>query len=572
MRSVDGLTPEQLARALDVGRSLVANLDTESVLREVLVAAQELGDAQYAALGVLDGDKRELERFLFRGIDEEARHRIGPLPRGHGLLGELIRNPAPLRLRRISDHPRSYGFPAGHPRMTSFLGCPVRIRGEVFGNIYLTDKRSAPEFSEADARLLEVLAEWAAIAIDNARSHERLALRRTELERAVRGLQATAELSREAERETSVDRVLELVVKRGRALADARACAVLLDDGGSLRVVATAGEMDERSIGSSLAAPQVTVDAVRAGSSQRLEGEVAARLLPVDFEPRAALLAPLRARGSSFGVLMAQDRIGPEPGFEADDELVFASFAVGAAGAIAAARAHVDEKLTLAMRAADQERRRWARELHDETLQELGALRLAQEAALAHRDLDGIRDAVAAAAEQVERIIAGLHDVITELRPAALDDLGVAAALETLVERVEERFDLDVSVDIDLAFEGGREEERHSPELEATLYRVVQEALTNVGKHAAARAARVAVDERDGIVTVTVEDDGAGIASDSSSSGDGGAGGFGLIGMRERVALIGGELKVGPGSSGGTRVVAVLPVARRPAEPGTAGV
>lgn len=567
MRSVKGLSPEQLTRALDVGRALVTNLDTESLLREVLTAAEELTDARYSALGVLDAEKRVLERFLFRGIDEETRQRIGPLPRGHGLLGELIRHPEPLRLARISDHPRSYGFPAGHPPMTSFLGCPVRIRGEVFGNIYLTDKRSATGFSEADAQLLEVLAEWAAIAIENARSHERLDRRRAELERAVRGLQATTELSREAERETSVDRVLELVVKRGRALADARACAVLLHDEGALRVASAAGEMEERCLGSSLAAPRVTVEAVRAGASQRLEGDAAARLLPAGFEPRAALLAPLRARGSSFGVLVALDRIGPEPVFEADDELVFASFAVGAAGAIAATRAHVDEKLRLAMGAADQERRRWARELHDETLQELGALRLAQAAALSHRDLDGIRRAVAVAAEQVDRIIAGLHEVIAELRPAALDDLGVAAAVETLVERVEERFGLDVSVDVDLAFEGGREEARPSPELEATLYRVVQEALTNVGKHAGADAARVAVDERDGAITVTVEDDGAGIATDPGLRGNG-EGGFGLIGMRERVALLGGELRVGPGSAGGTRVVAVIPVTRPPTGPG----
>src|SRR5688500_6848465 len=179
------LDQAQLERILAVGRSLVSELDLESVLDQVLNAARELTCARYAALGVLDERKEELERFLFVGIDEQLRRRIGPLPRGRGVLGELIRDPKPLRMNYVRDHPRSYGLPIGHPPMTSFLGAPVRIRGEIFGNIYLTDKEGAEEFSDADERLVNVLAEWAAVAIDNARLYERAERRRSELERAV---------------------------------------------------------------------------------------------------------------------------------------------------------------------------------------------------------------------------------------------------------------------------------------------------------------------------------------------------------------------------------------------------
>jgi GAF domain-containing protein len=169
------LTERELKRLLEVGRALVTKLDVESVLRQVLDTGRELTEARYAALGILDERGRELERFLYIGIDEGTRRLIGPLPRGRGVLGELIRDPRPLRLADVTDHPRSYGFPPGHPPMTSFLGVPIAIRGEAFGNLYLTDKAGGEQFTEADEELAVVLAEWAAIAIDNARLYARLA-------------------------------------------------------------------------------------------------------------------------------------------------------------------------------------------------------------------------------------------------------------------------------------------------------------------------------------------------------------------------------------------------------------
>ena len=553
------LTSDQLGRLLEVGRGLVSKLDLESVLERVLEAACELTGARYAALGILDHDKRELERFVFRGIDDATRQQIGPLPRGHGILGELIRDPRTLRLARISDHPRSYGFPAGHPPMTSFLGEPVKIRGEVFGNLYLTDKASAPEFDDIDEQLLEILAEWTAIAIDNARSHQNLEQRGTELRRAVRGLQATADLTREVERESDLGRVLELIVKRGRALVDARACAALLIEDEMLEVAAAAGEITDTAVGAGLPTAVPLLDVMRAGVPRRVDGSALGALDFGGFTAECALLIPLRSRGSSFGVLAAFDRIGEDPAFDSDDELVLASFTNTAAGVIASVRALENEKLRLSIAASEQERRRWARELHDETLQELGALKMAQQSALQADDPAALREAVADSSEQAERIIGGLEGLITELRPAALDQLGPQAAVEALVDRMGERYELEISTDFDLAFESGREGTRHVPEIEATIYRLVQEALSNVVKHAKATHAKIAIDERDGEVAVIVEDDGEGIAVSGERRG------FGLVGMRERVALVDGEITIGPGANGGTRVAAVLPASRRPA-------
>src|SRR5215216_3129128 len=237
------LRETQLRRLLQVGRALVAELDVEAVLLRIIETARDLTRARYAALGILDSRKEELERFVFVGIDDETRRVIGPLPRGHGVLGELIRDPRPLRLADVTQHERSYGFPPGHPPMRTFLGVPISIRGEAFGNLYLTDKADGLQFDEGDEESAMVLSEWAAIAIDNARLYEDVAQRRAELERAVRGLEATATVARSVGVETDLERVLELIVKRGRALVDARSLLVLLEDGGTLRVVSAAGQL-----------------------------------------------------------------------------------------------------------------------------------------------------------------------------------------------------------------------------------------------------------------------------------------------------------------------------------------
>ena len=558
---MDGLEETQLTRLLDVGRSLVSELDLEAVLTQVLDAARDLTHARYAALGVLDSDKRELERFLFVGIDEQTRAEIGPLPRGHGILGELIRDPKPLRLRRISDHPRSYGFPSGHPEMTTFVGVPVTVRGEVYGNLYLSEKADGAEFDERDERLLVVLAEWAAVAIENARMYEAAERGRIELERAARGLQATASLSRELSGETDMERVVELIVKRGRALVEARTLIFVTPSGHEYTVAGCVGELADEAGGRSYAATGSPIDdAVRSGGAIRLHGDEMGWFAGFGIDAQAALLVPMRQGRMNEGVLIALDPFEGER-FSHDDELVLGSFAASAAAAIVTRRALESDRMQLSIRASERERRRWARELHDETMQELGALKVMQESALAVNDPAILRRALTNASEQVGRVINNLEALITELRPASLDQLGSQAAIEALVEQISERSGLTIETDFDLAYESGRTTERHEPDLESAMYRIVQEALNNVVKHAGAEHVRIAVVEEETKLRVTVEDDGGGF---SQSEGD--RQGFGLIGMRERVEQLDGELAIGEGQSDGARVTATFPIQRRTTE------
>ena len=178
----DGRTQEdRFTRLIEIGSTLLSELDLEAVLLAVVEAARELTGAEYAALGVLDRERSELERFIYLGIDDETKREIGNLPRGRGVLGELIREPAPLRLRDVNEHPHAYGYPPGHPPMHSFLGVPIRVRGETFGNLYMTEKQGADEFDEGDEKAALTLATWAGVAIENARLYTSLAEREAEV-------------------------------------------------------------------------------------------------------------------------------------------------------------------------------------------------------------------------------------------------------------------------------------------------------------------------------------------------------------------------------------------------------
>ena len=553
-----GLTAAQLQSLLQVGRSLVSEWRSDAVLQQVLRTARELTGARYAAIGVLDAAGGELEQFITSGVEADIRERIGDLPRGHGILGELIRDPRPLRLARISEHPRSYGFPAEHPPMETFLGVPVIIRGRVYGNLYLTEKDDGGEFDDRDERLTILLADWAAIAIDHARSHELEAKRTEELERALRGMRATVSLNRELTGETDLERVYELVTKRGRALVNARGCLLLLGGSGDpLRVAAAAGNASAEP--RALADPARIRTALRGGDTALLGAETLAEL---GIEGRAGALAPLRIRGTALGALVAIDRIGADESFSADDLLALSTFAVSAATAIGATRQVEEDKRRLQIAASERERSRWAREIHDETLQELGALRVIQESALQVDDPETMRRALAHASEQAEHLIDGLQGLITELRPAALDQLGVEAAIEALVDRIGRRGGVEIEADIDLPAGNGGGAHRLASELEATIYRIVQEALTNVVKHAEAEHASVVVEARSDRVAITVSDDGRGLGEDSEGE-EAPSLGFGLIGLRERAELLGGSLEVADGTGTGTRVTADLPLLER---------
>jgi signal transduction histidine kinase len=546
--------PDAAARLLEAGRSLVAELDLEVVLERLLEIARELTGAGYAAIGVLDEQRRALERFLTSGIDAATHAAIGDLPRGRGILGVLIEDPRPLVLADVGAHPRSYGFPHGHPPMTTFLGVPIVIRGEAWGNLYLTEKAGG-EFGPADVEAITVLADWAAIAIDHAHLYRRSVERSRELERAIEGLEATTAISRALGAETELGRVLELVVKRGRALVRARVVVLLLEEGGRLVAADGAGQIGEAARSASLPVAGTVAGAVlQSGRPERID-DVAARFAAADEAlgipgAETALLVPLRSRGRSLGVLCAFDRMDEEPGFGDREEELLLLFAQSAATAVATARSVEAERLRHSLRSAEQERTRWARELHDETLQGLAALRVLLQSGL---KVGGgtLEEAARTAAEQVTTEIANLRALITELRPAALDQLGLAAALDGLAQRSREVDGLDVGVRVEL------DGDALDPDLRTAVYRLVQEALTNAGRHARARRVDVRITRAHDGLQVVVADDGRGFDAAAPTEG------FGVAGMRERAALMGGTLELGS-SAAGTTVRAVLPDLPRP--------
>lgn len=562
-----GVTPsreDRLRRILEVGRSLVSQFDLEAVLAQVLDEARELTNARYAALGVLDEAGLELERFVTSGIDREVHDAIGDLPRGHGVLGVLIREPRPLRLADVGAHPYSYGFPAGHPPMHSFLGVPIVVREHVYGNLYLTEKEVGA-FDGDDEEALVILAEWAAIAIDNARAYAQLRGSRDQLQQAVATLEATSEIARALAGETDLETVLELIAKRGRALTDARAMIVLLLDGAELVVAALAGELDDSLRGARIPVEgSVSGEVLRTGKAERLADAPSRLRFALAEQTRAAtgLFVPLRLRGRTLGVLSGFDRLWDGPEFSARDEELLSAFATTAAAAVATAQDVRAQSLERSIAAAEQERGRWARELHDETLQELAALKLLLATARIAREEEERGRQLEQAGERIDVAVRTLRDLITDLRPAALDELGLNAALESLVERVARSAGLDIDLYVDLAHEGGRQRERLLPVIEDTVYRIVQECLSNVVKHAGATKVDVVVREQGNIVEAVIGDNGNGFDADGAYTG------FGLLGMRERAALVDGALTIESSLGEGSTVRASIP-ARRVAE-GTA--
>jgi signal transduction histidine kinase len=551
-------------RILDIARSVLEDLDLDRVLERVLDAAQELSEARYAALGVLDESRSELSRFITRGIDAATHAAIGALPRGRGVLGTLIEEPAPLRLADVSQHPHSYGFPPEHPRMHTFLGVPILVGGAPYGNLYLTEKADGALFSEEDQQAVELLAEFAGIAIDHARRYEGTSARRGELERTVAALEATTHIAHVVGGETDLGVILELVAKRGRALVSARTLLVELGRGAELVVAAGAGDVAAGLIGQHIALRDTVAEqAMRRRRTERLQDDLnRARfqehgLGSIGVRATDGLVVPLMFRGRAHGVLVALDRLEEGPAFSSDDVRLLEAFAVSAATAVAMAQMFATERQRQRLAAAEGERQRWARELHDDTLQSLSALRTAWSVARrSPSPAERFERVVEESIRQMDEAITNLRALITELRPAALDELGLEAAIGALAER-STRHGLEVDVSVELLPDAAGQRGRPASELETAIYRVAQEALTNAAKHGQANRAVIEVVEDDSALHLSVRDDGKGF--DPSAVTDG----FGLLGMRERIELLDGELEITSAEGEGTVVRAKLPPLRR---------
>jgi signal transduction histidine kinase len=548
---VDAVAPsEHRLRALvEAGVALTSELSLDALLQRLVEAAAELTGARYAALGVIDRTGSELERFLTTGMDAETHAAIGELPRGRGILGVLIRDDAPLRLHSLGEDPRAVGFPANHPPMSTFLGVPIHLRGVAYGNLYLTEKAGGGDFSEEDEELVGLLASQAAVAIENARLYEAATAWSKQLE-------SLNEVGNALATETDLDRLLDLVARRLGELLDARLVTVLLPSGGDeFRFAAVAGDGSERLIGETI--PRSTSKTGRVlerGQSERVDSV----LDDPDIDPHAARLlgassglwVPLLVRGRAIGVLAAHDKLGPDVRFTDTDLRLAETFAARAALAVDLSERIASDSLRRVVEAQELERRRLARELHDETGQALTSILLGL---MAHEESFDDPESRAATAELRELVVSTLQDVrrlAVELRPSALDDFGLVAALERLATSFAEQSGIAVDFQTSL---GG---ERLSGEVETALYRIVQESLTNVVKHARARRVSILLTRKSGAIKAVIEDDGQGF-----DPAEGTLDGFGLIGMRERLALLGGRLQVESASEAGTTIAAEVPIA-----------
>jgi signal transduction histidine kinase len=539
---------DRLRAIVDAGVALASELSLDAVLQRIVEAAAELTGARYAALGVIDQSGQALERFVVTGIDEETQAAIGDLPRGRGILGALIQDAKPLRLTDLTDDPRSVGFPPNHPPMRSFLGVPILLRGVAYGNLYLTEKSGGEPFSEEDEELVTLLSSQAAVAIENARLYEAAT-------RWLKQLESLDEIASALVSEVELSRVLELVASRLRELMRARIVLIALPAAdGSLVVRATDGEGAQELLGMRLErGASKTGRVLERRRSERVDSLIDDIEMDQDagrrMGARTGLFVPMLLRDRAIGVISAHDKEGPDARFSDEDVRLAEAFASRAAVAVDLSERVATDALRRVVGAQELERQRLARELHDETGQALTSILLGLKAI---EDAGSSDDAGAAARELRELVVTTLQDVrrlAVELRPKVLDDFGLVSALERLVETFGEQ--TGISVDLEPRIGEGR----LPLEIETTLYRITQEALTNVVKHARAKHVSIVLTRRDGLVSAVIEDDGRGIGSEGSREG------LGLVGMRERVALVGGRLNVESSPGAGTTISIEVPIA-----------
>jgi signal transduction histidine kinase len=538
----------RLRALLEASTAITSELSLEALLQRLVGVAAELTGARYAALGVIDRSGTQLERFLTTGIDDETHRAIGDLPRGRGILGALIDDAAPLRLHDLSEDPRSVGFPPMHPPMRTFLGVPILLRGVAYGNFYLTEKVDGEDFTDEDQEMVELLAGQAAVAVENARLYEAATQWSKQLE-------SLNEIGNALATETDLEPLLDLVARRLLELLDARLVTVLLPAGpAELRFVAVAGEGGAELIGQTMPrAASKSGRVIERGRSERVDSvlddpevdhEVMRR-----FGARSGLWVPLVARGRSIGLLAAHDKLVPDSRFTDNDLRLAETFASRASVAVDLSQRTERDAFRRVLEAQELERRRLARELHDETGQALTSILLGLKSLEDSVGSDGARRAVG---ELRDLVVATLQDVrrlAVELRPKVLDDFGLVPALERLTESFA------AQTGIDVRFESGLGDERLTEEVGTALYRIVQESLTNVVKHAHARAVSIILARKVDAVAVVIEDDGRGFDPATCRED-----GFGLEGMRERAGLLEGKFQVESREGGGTTIVAEVPL------------
>jgi GAF domain-containing protein len=396
---------------------------------------------------VIDPTGTSLERFITHGIDDETRTTIGDLPTGRGVLGALITDARTLRLEELADDPRSVGFPPGHPPMKTFLGTPIVLRGVAYGNLYLTEKEGGADFTDEDEELVSLLSAQAAVAIENARLYESA----TAWSRQLESLQ---EISSALVGELDLPRLLQLVVERLRELIDARLVAIALPVAEGLRVEAIASDEPTELLHKVFTRASKAGAVLDRGRSERVDAVIddpeVVQDIARQFAATTGLYVPLLTRNGPIGIVFAHDRRGRDPRFTNADLRVAEHFGERASVAVDLSRRVQRDSLRRVIEGQELERRRLARELHDETGQALTSVLLGLKA------VETAEDAPAALASLRELVVATLQDVrrlAVELRPKALDDFGLVAALERLVETFTEATGISVELESQLGTE-----------------------------------------------------------------------------------------------------------------------
>ena len=530
---------ERLRALLDAVVGIGSDLDLHSTLQRIVEAACRLADARYGALGVI-GPDRMLVEFINHGVSEQDRAAIGDLPRGHGVLGLLIEQPRPIRLHDITDHPSAYGFPPNHPPMHSFLGVPVRIREQVFGNLYLAEKRGGGQFTQDDEDLVVALSVAAGAAIDNARLF-------TQAERRQRWLMAASEITSVLLGEVRRTEALELVASRAREVASADLAMVLLADEDAERLtveVAVGNPCD--AAGWSI--PVEGSDFAEVLGLQRLAVVTdlgASANWPVLISTGTALLVPLAVGGIALGALVVAYSKESVPVAEGLELAMLETFAGQAALALERARAQ-DEREMLAV-VGDRER--IARDLHDVVIQRLFAAGMQLQGATRLSGLPEIQQRVNRVIDDLDTTIRDIRGAIFELRGAAQHSF--RTEIRGLVEEAHTALGFRPVLRIDGPVD------TTVPDAQRTaLLAVLRESLSNVAKHAQARGVQVGVEAKHGVLRLMVEDNGRGIAA---AGGTGTRPGNGLPNMQARAGDLGGACAV-EAAAVGTRVVWQVPI------------
>jgi signal transduction histidine kinase len=539
MASMSTSGKDRRDQLLELGLALAADLSLPTVLQRIIELAVELTGARYGALGVLAPNGR-IRQFITVGITAEERRAIGPLPVGEGILGALIHDAKPLRLRRIVDDGRSIGFPANHPPMSSFLGAPVVARGKVFGNIYLTEKQGAPEFDAEDEAALVVLAAQAGVAIENIDLYE-------EGRRRERWLEAVREIGNAILAGHELEAVLKAVARDARELAGAATSTIVVpsldgDGESELKVAMADGAYAEELTG--LRVPMtgsVSGDVMRTQQAKVLAD---ASTDPRTYQPMVSLghmgpmvLVPLIVQGRAIGTLAVANPVGGAA-FEEQEVRLVETFANQASVALEYARAQRE----LQRLAVLDDRERIARELHDGVIQSLFAVGMGLQAVAQRSGDPEVESRVESAVSEIDRAIRDLRNYIFGLRPGLLADRQLRQALDDLIADFAEKSGVTTVPDID---------EGLAAELaprSADLVQMTREALSNVGRHAQAATCRVSLFREDGRGVLQIEDDGRGFDTAAAQPGQG------MRNLRERVRTMGGQLAIESVTGEGTTV------------------